>query len=60
MARDDRNRVPLAVWLTFSEPFRFAELGSVRLSHDLAWQAWDAARIVMGYTHSSGSRRQSF
>ncbi len=28
--------------------FRFAELGSVRLSHDLAWQAWDAARIING------------
>ena len=28
--------------------FRFAELGTVRVSHDLAWQGWEAARILSG------------
>jgi 4-amino-4-deoxy-L-arabinose transferase-like glycosyltransferase len=38
-----------AVWLTLiGAIFRFAELGSVRITHDLAWQGWEAARIVNG------------
>ncbi|MFK7803597.1 MAG: ArnT family glycosyltransferase, partial [Anaerolineae bacterium] len=38
-----------AVWLTLlGGIFRFASLGSVRLTHDLAWQGWEAARIVNG------------
>ncbi len=52
------QRAQLPAWLTENSwlilltvvglIYRFAELGSVRVSHDLAWQAWDAARIING------------
>ncbi len=49
MMRERIKSVNPLVWITLiGALFRFAELGSVRLSHDLAWQAWDAARILHG------------
>lgn len=43
------RRLSPAVWLTLLGGFfRFGGLGGVRLTHDLAWQGWEAARIVNG------------